>query len=221
MARFFHRRPVLIPTPLGAAVLLAVLLVTGLGWWFGAEPFLATNERVPADVIVVEAWMHEDAARVALEEFKSNSDGYSWIVATGGMTGESWSQRPRWNQVQVVERVLKQKGFPMERFVPAFIGEIDTHRTYAYAIGAREALAARGIRPKGILVITQGAHARRSRLTFARVFGSDIPVGVLGWQPPEYAQVKWWNSSERAVTLLKESVGYVYELLLYSGRLWR
>jgi hypothetical protein len=42
---------------------------------------------------------------------------------------------------------------------------------------------------------------------------------VITWKPPEYRSEPWWRSSQRAKELLSESVGYVFEFLLNSGRL--
>jgi uncharacterized SAM-binding protein YcdF (DUF218 family) len=217
----FHRRTVWLPTPLGAALLLAALIVAGLGWWFGAEAFLRTTERLPADVIVVEAWLQEDGARAAAREFLAHPGQYKHIVGAGGLTGEAWSHRKRWDQVEVIRNELGRLGIRSDVFIPAKIPDLNTHRTYASAVAARDALAARGIHPQAINVITLGVHARRSRLTFARAFGSRTEVGVIAWQPPEYDSLRWWDSSSRASDMLKESVGYIYELLLHSGRLWR
>ena len=80
-------------------------------------------------------------------------------------------------------------------------------------------LQANGIHPRAVNVFTRGAHARRSRLIAARVFGRETEVGAIAWIPGEYDQESWWESSERADDLLKETVAYPLELLLNSGRL--
>jgi hypothetical protein len=78
-------------------------------------------------------------------------------------------------------------------------------------------LDAQGIHPKSINVFTLGAHARRSELVFSKACpGTEI--GIIGWQPPGYRTTPWWHSSERAIDLLVQTVGFFYEFLLNSGR---
>jgi hypothetical protein len=36
--------------------------------------------------------------------------------------------------------------------------------------------------------------------------------------PPEFQRERWWQSSERSREFLDEAVGYLYEILLNSGR---
>ena len=87
------------------------------------------------------------------------------------------------------------------------------------AVSAWRSLHAAGAMPSAINVYTRGAHARRSRLVFAKVFGPATKVGVISWQPTDFAAEHWWHSSERTEDLIKETVGYTFELLFNSGRL--
>jgi hypothetical protein len=43
-------------------------------------------------------------------------------------------------------------------------------------------------------------------------------VGVIGWCPLEFQKERWWQSSERSKEFWEESIGYLYEVLLNSGR---
>jgi hypothetical protein len=63
-----------------------------------------------------------------------------------------------------------------------------------------------------------GPHSRRSRLVFSKVFGPEVTVGAYAWVPVGKQLGPWWRSSERSVSLLKESVAYILELLFDSGR---
>jgi hypothetical protein len=55
-------------------------------------------------------------------------------------------------------------------------------------------------------------------LVFAKVEGPGTAVGVVDWTPSDYEGVPWWRSSERARELMLETVGYLFEALLNSGR---
>src|SRR6266542_4646954 len=86
------------------------------------------------------------------------------------------------------------------------------------AAAAQRAIDAAGLHPTAINVLTRGAHARRSRLIFEKVFGPGTKVGVIAWKPPLFEQESWWESSERAEDMVKETVGYFFELFFSSGR---
>ncbi len=167
-------------------------------------------------MLVVEAWINTEGVRAATAEFKRG--GYRHVVVTGSLTGHRWTDH-RWSLVEIAEKELLRQQVPKEMIVSAPVPETDSQRTYMAAVAARHALEARGLRPTHVNVFTLGAHARRSRLVFAKVFGSEIQVGVVAWTPTDYKTTAWWRSSARAVEFLKESVGWILELLFNSGRL--
>jgi uncharacterized SAM-binding protein YcdF (DUF218 family) len=216
LSHLFKRQTIWGPTLPGWLFLL-VLFVTPVGlWsWFG-EDFLSRTDRQPADVLVVEAWINTEGVRAATAEFKRG--GYRHIVVTGSLTGHPWTDH-RFSLVEIARKELLRQQVPEDKIVSAPVPETDYQRTYMAAVAARHALEARGLRPTHINVFTLGAHARRSRLVFAKVFGSDIHVGVVSWTPTDHKATAWWRSSVRAVEFLKESVGWILELLFNSGRL--
>lgn len=217
MPKVFTRRTILWPTWFGWTLLLAsgIGVVGCIAW--GAERFLAAPNRVAADVLILEAWTKDEGAEAAAIEFKAHPGQYKYVVSTGGLTGEHWS-RKRWREDEIGERVMRNFGVPPAVIIKAPAPEVEAHRSFVAAVTARDALAARGIHPQAINVITRGAHAKRSRLIFTRVFGGSVQVGVVGWLPEGFDTTPWWKSSGRATDVLKESVGYLYELLLHSGR---
>jgi uncharacterized SAM-binding protein YcdF (DUF218 family) len=210
-----RRRTVWLPTLLGWAV-LSILFITPLVlWWFQGEAFFSRTDRVPADVLVVEGWVGMECPQAVAAEFEHGE--YRNLVITGGMTGEPWSQR-RWSYVEETELSLIRHGVPKGRILDAPTRDTERQRTYEMAVASWRALKTNEIQPTGINVFTRSSHARRSRLVFAKVFGSSTKVGVISWAPPGYDSGPWWRSSGRAVEFLKETVGYLYELLLNSGR---
>jgi uncharacterized SAM-binding protein YcdF (DUF218 family) len=215
--RLIERRSVLFPTLWGWLLLLLSLFSLGAAWWFGAESFLSLNDPLPADVLVFEAWTGTDGAAAAAIEFKHPGRKYRYIVAAGGLAGDRWSER-RWSYVEVAERDLLRLGIPRDKIIPAQCDDVATQRTYETAIAAKRVLESRGIKPSAVNVITRGVHARRSRLTFSKVFEPETEVGVISWTPRGYYEGPWWQSSARADEMLKETVGYLFELLLNSGR---
>jgi uncharacterized SAM-binding protein YcdF (DUF218 family) len=186
-------------------------------WCLKAEDFFCLDERLPAEVLVVEAWTGAEGAAAAAAEFKRSDSQYEYVVAAGGMTGAAWNRR-RWSYAEVAEKELLVQGIPESRVILARTEASESQRTYETAVAARRALLTHGIEPKAVNVFTEGTHARRSRLIFGKVFGPTTEVGVVCWIPPGYNAVPWWRSSAMAQDLIKETIGYVFELLFNSGR---
>lgn len=184
-------------------------------WWFRGEAFLSLTERQPAEALIVEGWIGVEGFRAAKAEF--DRGGYQYIVTTGSLTGKSWTER-RWSLVEIAKAELLRIGVPPDKIIAAPAPATESQRTYEAAVMAWRALQAQPFQVKAVNVFTLGAHARRSRLVYAKVFGSSTKTGVIAWDPPGYQAEPWWHSSERSEDMIKETVGYLFEALLNSGR---
>lgn len=213
--KLFQRRLVLWPTLLGWSVSLLIIALTAAVWALKGERFLSLTAREPADVLVVEGWIGADAIRDAKAEFYKGN--YHYVVATGGLSGKSWEKR-RWSYAAEAEEQLLRMGIPRAYVIIAVPRPAESQRTFGSAVAVWHALKDRGVRPKALNVFTIGPHGRRSRLVYAKVFEASTKVGVISWVPPGYESGAWWHSSERANELMKETVGWFFELLLNSGR---
>ena len=67
-------------------------------------------------------------------------------------------------------------------------------------------------------VVTKGAHARRSRLLFEKVFGSDVKVGVIALRDRSYESSRWWRSSEGIREIPFQAIAYLYARFIFSER---
>jgi hypothetical protein len=187
----------------------------GLLWWFKGESFLSQTDRLPSNVLVVEGWIGSDALDFAKDEFKRG--GYEFVVTTSGMTGDRWDKK-RWSYAAEAEERLLRSGVSKERVISAPPMETEGQRTYEAASAVWRALNMRGIKATGINILTFGPHARRSRLVYEKVFQPETRVGIISFVPRGYTAIPWWKSSERSSELVRETVGYLFELLLNSGR---
>ena len=184
-------------------------------WWFNFESFLSHTHRLPADTLIVEGWIGIEGVHAAKVEFEQGR--YRYVITVGALSDSRWGPK-RWNYATEAAEILLRSGVPSECVIEARAEETDTQRTFALAVAARNNLVLRGLMPAKANVFTRGVHARRSRLIFAKVLGPESEVGVIGWNPASTAKGPWWHSTERADDLLKETAGYLYELLLNSGR---
>lgn len=213
--KFLTPRTILFPTLFGwGCLFISVLLVFGI-WVLKGETFLCITDRLPARVLVVDGWISIQGIRAAKEEFTNGK--YEHIAVTGGLTGNSWDVK-RWSYAIEGRKLLLHLGVPSDRIILAELKNTEAQRTFESALAVRDALIANGISTEALNIFTRGAHARRSRLTYAKVFEPEIKVGVISWSPPGYDHAHWWVSSERTVEFLKETAVYLYELLLNSGR---
>jgi len=85
-------------------------------------------------------------------------------------------------------------GIPKEKIVVATAGYTEKQRTFESAVAVWRVLRSARILPKAVNIFTFGPHARRSGVVFAKVFSPAINVGI------------------------QETVGFLYEFLVNSGR---
>src|SRR5271165_2784740 len=200
-----------------ACVLLAV--IPGVIWLCrSGESYFSLTRRLPAEVLVVEGWLGfygYDGILAAASEFKQGH--YQYIVATGGLREKQNGQDPR-NYAEMAEQALVRFGVPRDRVIAAPTEGIERERTFKSAVAAWQALRDRGIRPLALNVFTLGPHARRSQLVYEKVFWPDSQVGVVAWAAPSYDTEPRWRDRTRIKCLLKETVGYPFEVLFNSGR---
>jgi hypothetical protein len=215
MPALFARRTLWWPTRLGWALGLGGLLAAILGWWFGAEAFLQKTDRRSTEALIVEGWIGIEGVRAAKEEYERG--GYRYIISSGGLTSNRWGTR-RWSYAEEAQKLLLRLGVPADRIILAPAPDTDSQRTYTTAAAVREKLATLPLQLASADVFTLGVHARRSRLVFAKTLAG-VDVGVISWKPKRYGSGRWWQSSERSADLLKETVGYTFELVFNSGRL--
>lgn len=212
--QFFRTRSIWWPTALGWITLATLLIVPVFLWCFCAEAFLTRTTPKPAEALILEGWIGSEGIRAAKEEFERG--GYRYLVTAGNLTESRWGGQ-RWNYAIEAQGLLIRLGVPSDRVVAAPAPEVHAQRTFSSALAVRQVLDQRGLRFSTANVFTLGVHARRSRLVFAKVL-PDTQVGAISWRPSAYSPEPWWHSSERAEDLIKETVGYLFELLLNSGR---
>ncbi|MBV8214938.1 MAG: YdcF family protein [Verrucomicrobia bacterium] len=214
--RFVQRRTILCPTRLGLCLLVALAL-SPVVWWFAfGEAFLSLTFRAPPQILVVEGWIGFEAIGGAKAEFDQHD--YQYVIATGGVTAAEGWQKAGWSYAEGAANELVRLGVPREKIIVAPARETKSQRTFESAAAVWRALQSKGIQPRGLNVFTIGAHARRSRLVFSKTSDSPTQVGVISWTPPGYAGTSWWGSSDRARELVAETAGYIYEVMLNSGR---
>ena len=191
-----------------AGLLIVVLLLLNI------QPFLAKTQRVNANVLVVEGWIHEYAIRAAAAEFQTNH--YEKIYTTGGpIVGSDGFTNDFNTSASVGAGLLKKVGVADEfiQMVPSHVSGRD--RTYSSAVALRDWFREHGITVRSINVLTEDAHARRTQLLFQKAFGSGVAVGIISVPDPDYDAKHWWRTSEGVREVLGESIAYVYARIFF------
>jgi uncharacterized SAM-binding protein YcdF (DUF218 family) len=198
-----------------------LLVVTGLGLALGgvlgAYPFLAITHPVNADMLVVEGWVHPYAIRVAMQEFKSHP--YERVFTTGGpVVGKGGYVNDFQTEASVGADLLRKEGIPggMLQMVPTRV--IGRDRTYSSAIALRDWFREHNLQVRSLNIVTEGAHARRTRLLFERALGRDVKVGVIAVPSPDFDARHWWYYSEGLEDVVQEGLGYLYAKFFFYPR---
>lgn len=198
----------------GRLAVAAVALVTGLVVLFSIHPFLAVTHRVDSRTLVVEGWVHEFAIQAAVKEFRTGSYGH--VFATGGpVNGLGGYVNDSQTSASVGADLLKKDGIPDDslQMVPSRV--MDRDRTYSSAVALRDWFREHNISTHSINVLTEDAHARRTRLLFQEAFGKDFTVGIISVPSPDFDAKYWWRSSEGVREVIGEGIAYFYAKLLF------
>jgi hypothetical protein len=214
--RLFRQRLVCWPTWLGWLCLGLAAAVACRLCLAVVYPFLAVTERIPANVLVVEGWVPDYTLQDALAEFRAGK--YEHLVTTGGPMGHGYTLGGATNYAQSAGLILQTLGVDTNRMVVAPGRFTFRNRTYNAARSAQVKLLEMKLSIRGIIVYTQGPHARRSRLVYQKVFGREVPIGVVAHPSEEYDEARWWRTSEGGKEVLTEGLGWFFEWLFDSGR---
>lgn len=195
------------------AILLSVALAGG-AWARFVHPFLAQTRRVETRILVVEGWVPLYVAQAALSEFRAGH--YEKIYTTGGpIVGNGGYSNDFNTYASVGAEDLGKVGLPARfiQMVPCHVSGRD--RTYSSALALREYFRTNGITAGAFNVLTEDAHARRTRALFQAAFGAQADVGVISVPDPDYDPARWWRYSAGVREVLGESIAWSYATFLF------
>ena len=157
------------------------------------------------------------AIRAAMQEFESHS--YERVFTTGGpVVGKGGYINDYQTSASVGADLLKEEGLPAElvQMVPSHV--IGRDRTYSSAIALREWFREHNMQVRSLNIVTEGAHARRTRLLFEEALGRDVKVGVIAVPSPDFDARHWWYYSEGLEEIVGEGLGYLYAKFFFYPR---
>lgn len=206
-------RKCLIPSWRGWLVLVLVIAALGTSTVHLIHPFLAMNDPVTGGYLVVEGWAPDYALREAVAEAHRNH--YEKVCVTGGplLWGAPLSEYKTY--AEMAAATLEKLGLStnMVQAVPSKLALQD--RTYTSAISFGRWMRSQHLAVTKIHLITEGPHARRSRLLFQKALGNGIEVGVTAIPLPDYDPQHWWRYSAGFRAVVDETVAYAYARLFF------
>jgi uncharacterized SAM-binding protein YcdF (DUF218 family) len=196
-----------------AAIILFVVLALAL-WVRNVQPFLAQTHRVDSRILVMEGWVHQYVARATVREFDAGH--YVKIYTTGGpVTGTGDYFNDFNTSASVGEGLLLKLGMSKAQVQMVPSREKGRDRTYSSAVALRQYFRTNGLVVKGFNVVTEDAHARRTRMLFQEAFGPDVAVGIISVPDPDYEPARWWRYSEGVRNVLGESIAWCYAEFIF------
>ncbi len=193
----------------GRLILALLGFSTAVLLLLNVQPFLAETHRVNSNILVVEGWIHEYAIRAAEKEFETGR--YERVVTTGGpVTGIGHYVNDYQTSASVGADLLKNAGVPSEFVQMAPSRVMDRDRTYGSAVALREWLHEHNMPVHSINLLTEDAHARRTRLLFQKALGKNVTVGIIAVPNPDYDARRWWCYSEGVKDVGSEAFAYIY-----------
>lgn len=161
-----------------------VLLAAGILYVAFIHQILSAERRVPAQALVIEAWIPDPAFSEALEE--ANRPEYRAVFVVGKPTDVN-------DRFASGTAGLKVESVGPPRVVRVPADENPRGSTLSFAIAVREAIAGGGHDVQAVNVFTIGPHARKSHIVFRRAL-DPLEVGVLSAAPVDYQPRRWWLS---------------------------
>ena len=208
MTKLFRRREVWLPTPLGALLMLAaVVLVAGV---LARTTYALLAPQQPARgpdgagarTLVVEGWLNPDELRQAVAIVRNGR--YERVLTTGGLI-EPWPEDSAWQNI--AERAaasLRASGLTSVPVIAVITPPTAQDRTFRSALAVREWAQGSGLRLDAIDLLSLGVHTRRSWKLYRMALGDEVEVGVRAAVPTTYDARLWWRSSAGAKATMGE-----------------
>ena len=193
-------------------VLLALIVALAITLARHAGTFLALTDPVDTGYLVVEGWMPAYTYERAGELWRSGH--YRKVIAAGAYPDDALSNGTPREYVAVGSLVAA--GIPRDAIALAMGAAMHQDRTFHAALNVRRWLQQRSDSHAALDVLTQGPHARRSRLLYRAALGEGVEVGVIAVPDRRFDVEHWWRTSEGVRSVLGESIAYVYARIFFD-----
>ena len=211
-------RRIPVPTWKGFVLLAVACLVSVVVLGRGLYPFLAKSDSPEGKgILVADGWMSDRSMESIAKMFQSGD--YDFLYSVGGDLPQGSFLVEYRNFAVLGERSLESLGLDEAKVIPAPSGDNHRHRTFFSAMALREALEKAGLLDRELVVMTEGPHARRTRMVYNKVFAKGpARIAVVSLPPLAYDMDNWWRTSSGMKAVVMETIAAIYEWVADSGR---
>jgi hypothetical protein len=186
--------------------------ISGYLYTINVFGFLAPNAPIEAQVLVIEGWIPDNGMKIA-SDYITNTN-YQLVIVTGGPL-EHGSFLSNYKTYAEVGRATIIKLTGREDIVAASAPPVRKDRTYESALSLKKWLDENHIDATRINLISSGAHARRSWYLFRKALGDKYSIGIIAVAPYDYDGDRWWSYSAGFRSVVSETIGYLYALIIF------
>jgi hypothetical protein len=183
-------------------ILASVLMYVLLFWVLpDIYRFLSTEKPVRANVLIVQGWllpfMYDEVAK------RIHCDSLSLIVVTGEK-----------KDVLCGKNQLISRGVCTDKIdIAPSNDRLKFSGTFQEAYALRTYLQAKYPDITAVNIFTISVHGRKSLVSFKRVLGKDIKVGVLTCKKNAFDETRLWQSWMGLSLTIKYFIGYLFALV--------
>ena len=190
---------------------LGIVIAALIAFILLAHPFLAVTKRVDADILVVEGWIPDYMLPPASQEFRGGK--YSLFFVSGLLNDPAAKKKPMVPEPVRTAARLAELGVPPDAIVTSPAPFARWRRTAKMADAVREKIAALGLKPRGINIITAGPHARETWVAYQHAFGAEMPIGIISIPKNNYPADRWWLSRQGLIWVPKDFLAWLKEVI--------
>ncbi len=205
----FVRRSVPVPTWRGWLLIVTLTAAVVCSLPGALFSLLSVTDPVGAGTLVIEGWVADQAIEEGVALFRTGR--YDRIVTTGVPIEYGGYLSSYGSTANVARATCMRLGIDSAAISAAPAqGHIERDRTYASARALRSWLQRHAPDTRQLDILSQGVHARRTRMIFARVLGDSIRVGIIAARELRYDGSTWWKTSAGVKDIGAEVVGSLY-----------
>ncbi|HJN05176.1 MAG TPA: DUF1684 domain-containing protein [Bacteroidales bacterium] len=210
--QLFRKRNCTRPTLLGWVIILLFLAVIFRLSLVAVYYFLAVNNSVNSKTLVLEGFAPTYVVKDALKYYKENE--FDRLIVTGIPIVNYEFIAPYKNTALATMTAIRKFGFNDTVYIADIPTNILIDRTYNTAV-ATKMLFDENNWPKNFDIYSVGVHARRSRMMFRKVFGSDYDIGIISHQDRTFDPNHWWRNSKGFRNVSNEFVATLYVMMFF------
>ncbi len=202
----YRRRCLFVPTISGVLLFLVILCLLLYLTFNNVANFLAINEPVGSEYLVIEGWLGKVELEQAFNKFETHN--YQDVIVTGGPITNGFNDHYL-TYAERASKYLLSIGFPEKNIITIPSPYSAQNRTFLSAVLVRDWFTDTNIVVHSLDIFSADVHSRRTRSLYRLAFGDEVSIGILASTPDKYELNRWWESSDAAASIAKELTGLI------------